>query len=259
MRRPSSALRAGLSRARFRRDHVVVDRRPSRTALALRVPEDPLGVRVVLGEQEGRARPRSRATARRVSRARPRSPRAPADRAGAQRRPLGRRNVPRPRVAIPERRQQVERRPPRGRDCVAVMRIEDVVGRGTSRTRPTTSKYRSSSKTPVSISSNSGARRPRRRFSADERVVGKRRLRVLVEVLHVRVGRRGVEVEVVLLHVLAVIALDAGQPEEALLQDRIAAVPERQREAEPCVVVADAGDPVLAPAVGARAGVIVGK
>ncbi len=63
--------------------------------------------------------------------------------------------------------------------------------------------------------------------------VGKRRLRVLVEHLHVGVRRRGVEVEVVLLDVLAVIALAAGEPEEPLLEDRIAPVPEGQREAEP--------------------------
>ena len=59
-----------------------------------------------------------------------------------------------------------------------------------------------------------------------------------------------VEVEVVLLDVLAVIALGTGQPEEALLDDGVAPVPEREREAEPLVVVGDAADPVLAPAIG---------
>src|SRR5262249_23730542 len=44
-----------------------------------------------------------------------------------------------------------------------------------------------------------------------------------------------------------------------LLQDRIAAVPERQREAEVLHAIAEAGDPVLAPAVGAAARVIVGE
>src|SRR5512147_2391509 len=69
--------------------------------------------------------------------------------------------------------------------------------------------------------------------------------------------RRRVEVEVVLLHVLAVVALVAGEAEEALLEDRVAAVPHRQREADELVAVADAGDAVLAPAIGARAGVVV--
>ena len=59
--------------------------------------------------------------------------------------------------------------------------------------------------------------------------VGERRLRVLVEHLHVRVGRRAVEVEVVLLDVLAVVPLAVGEAEQPLLEDRILAVPERER------------------------------
>ncbi len=54
----------------------------------------------------------------------------------------------------------------------------------------------------------------------DEVVVGKGRLGVLVEVLHVRVGRRAVEVEVVLLHVLAVVPLTVGEAEQPLFEDR---------------------------------------
>jgi hypothetical protein len=46
-------------------------------------------------------------------------------------------------------------------------------------------------------------------------------------------GRRAVEVEVVLLDVLAVIALAVGEAEQALLEDRILAVPQGQGEAEP--------------------------
>ena len=65
-----------------------------------------------------------------------------------------------------------------------------------------------------------------------------------------------VEVEVVLLDVLAVVALVAGEAEEPLLQDRVAAVPQRQREADALVAVADAGQAVLVPAVGARGGVV---
>ena len=84
-------------------------------------------------------------------------------------------------------------------------------------------------------------------------------LRILVEVLHVRVRRRAVEVEVVLLDVLAVIALAVGQAEQALLEDRVLAVPQGEREAEPLLVVGDAGEAVLAPAVGARAGLVVGE
>src|SRR5262249_34897115 len=82
-------------------------------------------------------------------------------------------------------------------------------------------------------------------------------VRILVEVLHVRMGRRAVEVEVVLLHVLAVIAFAVGQPEEALLQDRIGSIPECQGEAETLLIVTDPRDAVLAPAVGARSRLIV--
>ncbi|MER5689761.1 hypothetical protein [Streptomyces sp. NPDC002205] len=81
-------------------------------------------------------------------------------------------------------------------------------------------------------------------------VVRERLLRVLVEVLHVPVGGRRVEVEVVLLDVLPVIALGVGQAEHPLLDDRIPAVPQREREAQSLLVVADARDAVLAPAVG---------
>ena len=66
-----------------------------------------------------------------------------------------------------------------------------------------------------------------------------------------------VEVEVVLLDVLAVVALVAGQAEQALLEDRVAPVPQREREADPLVAVADAGEAVLVPAIGARSRVIV--
>jgi hypothetical protein len=80
-------------------------------------------------------------------------------------------------------------------------------------------------------------------------VVGKRALRILVQVLHVRVAGHVVEVEVILLPVLAVIPLRAGQAEHALLDDRVLPIPERKRKAELLVVVADSGNAVLAPPV----------
>jgi hypothetical protein len=49
----------------------------------------------------------------------------------------------------------------------------------------------------------------------DEPLIGKGGLRILVEELHVGMGGRGVEVEVVLLHVLTVIALGPRQAEQA--------------------------------------------
>ena len=95
------------------------------------------------------------------------------------------------------------------------------------------------------------------RVGRDQIVVREGRLRVLVEPLHVRVGRRGVEIEVVLLDVLAVVPFGVAQAEEPLLQDRILAVPERQRETQPLLQVGEAGEPVLAPVIRARPRLVV--
>src|SRR6516162_344118 len=70
-------------------------------------------------------------------------------------------------------------------------------------------------------------------------------------------GWRVVQIVVVLLDVLTVVALTAGQAKQPLFEDRIAAVPEGQSEAEILVPVADAGQAVLVPTVGPRASVIV--
>ena len=93
----------------------------------------------------------------------------------------------------------------------------------------------------------------------DQVVVGKLGLRVLVQVALVAVGRDVVDVEVVLLDVLAVVALGVGQAEQPLLEDRVPLVPQRQRQAQPLLVVADPGQAVLAPPVGPRARLIVGE
>ncbi len=91
----------------------------------------------------------------------------------------------------------------------------------------------------------------------DEIGVRELALRVVVAPPVPRVARQGVEIPPVLLGILAVVALVPGQPEDALLEDRIAAVPEREPEAEPLLDVREPGEAVLAPAVGARAGVVV--
>src|SRR5690242_6327829 len=61
--------------------------------------------------------------------------------------------------------------------------------------------------------------------------------------------RRAVEVVVALLHVFAMVAFVAGEAEQPLLQDRVAAIPEREREADALMAIADAGKPILIPAV----------
>src|SRR5262249_6532688 len=87
--------------------------------------------------------------------------------------------------------------------------------------------------------------------------IRERRLRVLLEELQVRVGRRAVDVEVVLLDVFAVVAFAAGQGEQSFLQERIAAVPEREGEADALVAITNAGQAVLVPSIGPRARMVV--
>ncbi len=93
----------------------------------------------------------------------------------------------------------------------------------------------------------------------EELGVGVAALGILVRPAEVARGRRGVLVVVDLLHVLAVVALGAGEPEEALLEDLVLFVPQAEGEAEGLGAIADAGEPVLAPAVGAATGVLVGE
>src|SRR5207237_7942918 len=73
------------------------------------------------------------------------------------------------------------------------------------------------------------------------------------------VVRRVVEEEVTLLQVLAVVALVVREPEQPFLEKRIAAVPEREREADMLMPIAQAREAVLVPAERARARVIVRK
>ena len=89
--------------------------------------------------------------------------------------------------------------------------------------------------------------------------VSKCRLRILVQVLHTGMGRGAVEVEVILFHILAVVAFAVGEAEEPLLQDGVLLIPQGQCEAQVLLVIGNASDAVLAPAVGARAGLIVGE
>ena len=84
-------------------------------------------------------------------------------------------------------------------------------------------------------------------------------LRIFVEHLHVGVGRRTVDVEVVLLDIFAVVPLTVGQAEHALLEDGILAIPKSKGKAQPLLIIAEAGDAILAPMIGARARLIVGK
>jgi hypothetical protein len=84
-------------------------------------------------------------------------------------------------------------------------------------------------------------------------------LRILVEKLHVGVGRSAVEIEVIFLNILSVVALAPREPEKTLFEDGIFAVPKRQGEAEILSPVRDAGYAVFIPAIGSRPRMIVWK
>src|SRR5215469_4134495 len=88
---------------------------------------------------------------------------------------------------------------------------------------------------------------------------GKLSLRVLVHRLHVRVCRRGIQVEVVLLDVFSMVAFVAGETEQTLLEDGIAAVPHGRSEADKLMAIRDAHDAVLAPSIRARASMVMRK
>src|SRR5205085_5614272 len=90
----------------------------------------------------------------------------------------------------------------------------------------------------------------------DETGVRELVLGIHVAPAHPGVRRGRVEIPPVLLRVLAVVPLGSSQPEDSLLQDRIAAVPEGQAQAERLAIVADPGQTILIPAIGARPCVI---
>ncbi len=93
----------------------------------------------------------------------------------------------------------------------------------------------------------------------DQALIGEFGLRILVEHPHVAVRRRIVQVEVVLLDVLAVIAFPGRQPEVPLLQDWIASIPEGRGENEQLIAITQPADGVLSPPVGLGPRHIVGE
>ena len=175
------------------------------------------------------------------------------------RRQAGRRTVrgPRPGVAEPERRQDVNGR--RVRSAVLDRDLdEDVFGRGLG-------VFDEHVEVAVLIEHARieqlvlELRAPALLVRLDDVLVRVGCLRILVQVLHVRVRGRGVDVEVVLLHVLAVVAFAVRQSKQSLLQDRVALVPQREREAEELLVVRYAREAVFAPAIRSRARLIVAE
>src|SRR5690348_13753676 len=88
-------------------------------------------------------------------------------------------------------------------------------------------------------------------------LVGKLLLRILVQRLHVGVARRVVEIEVTLFYIFPVIPLGATQPEQPFFDDRIAAIPHRDGEADELMTIAESEEAIFVPAISARARLIV--
>ena len=218
----------------------------------IRRPEQSLAVRLVLAEQQ---------RSRRVGRQHPLAELVMVDTDGAvvDRGHCGLRDIvaPRPRVAEPQRGEEVEGRGG-GSPVVGSDQHEDVV-RGLLRV------FHDDVEVPIVVEhpgveqlvlhvlfAAPGVRREQIR-------VRERALGILVLALEVGMGRGAVDVEPVLLDVLAVVALAVREPEHPLLDDRVGTVPERKRKAQALAFVADPCDPILAPPVGARSGVVVGE
>ena len=60
-------------------------------------------------------------------------------------------------------------------------------------------------------------------------------LRIFVQILHVGMRRRAVDIKVVFLYVFAVVALAVGQAEQAFFQDRVATVPQAPAQSKAAV------------------------
>ena len=91
----------------------------------------------------------------------------------------------------------------------------------------------------------------------DEFLVGVATLRVFVDPLHIAVSWCAIDIVIALFHIFAMIAFWSGDAEEPLFQDRVAAIPQANREAESTFSVTDAKQTVFAPTVRAAPRLIV--
>src|SRR6266478_724352 len=85
----------------------------------------------------------------------------------------------------------------------------------------------------------------------DQLSIGVSALRIFVKEFHVGVRGSAVEMEVVLLHIFAMISFVACQAEETLLEDGIVFVPKCEAETDELMSVTDRGEAVLVPAISA--------
>jgi hypothetical protein len=93
----------------------------------------------------------------------------------------------------------------------------------------------------------------------NQALVGEPCLGVLIEVFHVGMSWGIVEVEVVFLHILAMISFARRKAKGALFQNRILAIPDSQAEDKQLISVAYCCQAIFTPAVSLAAGRVVGK
>lgn len=84
-------------------------------------------------------------------------------------------------------------------------------------------------------------------------------LRVLVEKLHVRMSRSGVQVIVQLFDIFTVISLMTCNAEKAFLENGVLTIPKGEPKAKALMVIRDSSDPVFTPSVGARTRLLMRK
>src|SRR5215471_10799678 len=70
-------------------------------------------------------------------------------------------------------------------------------------------------------------------------------------------GRRAIKVEVVFFYVLTMVPFTIREPEQALLENGVIPVPERQGKAESLLIVGDPRQTVLAPTIRTRTGLVM--
>jgi len=96
-----------------------------------------------------------------------------------------------------------------------------------------------------------------RGVSGDELLVGEGAVRISIGHPHEAVGGRIVRVPINFLHILTVISLRSGYAEKALLQKRVAFIPESEGETEPILEIRNTTDSVFIPAIGTGTRMIV--
>src|SRR5215469_10847420 len=84
-------------------------------------------------------------------------------------------------------------------------------------------------------------------------------LRIFVEPFHVGMRWRRIEIEIILLNVLAVVTLAVSESKEPFFENRISPVPQREREAQLLILVGETRQSVLAPMVGTRSRLVMGE